>query len=1399
MSSGREEGEIDSEEDGLRKRINELEEENAKYEKIKGFTDCYMDKYGHMHQFNDYNDFEAEQRAGQVPTDVSSISSVEFQTPKKKKHKRNKKGKCKVHARRSNRCTHQRQKHCKTQLHEEKRRHHHHHHNRERVVLNPYYEQPGIEIISLDSTDMSDYDRDNYSIAAMEIESPDESYNTTLPLSREELRLALGRGAAERKNNVCSLKERLQPDKLIPIDNEENEDKDEKVQTFQNATANLNENIDNVVEIDSDNSISLEEHELRLIALRSAIMKKHATRKKRNAEIAYSPTDFDDLVVEPISVVDSEIEELHGDMELSPASSPHLLLSPIHCDDEQNSNISLETVDQQIDTKPIDMDIVSSDSEREDNGSNMVDIADCLQKPATHDIPLPPDAPPMKGVAMQAMAFNYVNHNSGIAAFDMYMHPTIHYSTPMDMPQTMLPMPPTPPAPPLITTTANDIQPLPITNEIAVNTFDNDVKNEVPNRELIITASPKSASMDIIAEDTQDEPPDGEGSGEDEEEAEALRALLLSQRQMAKAAKANGMPRLRKPSPAQEIPQIIRHHSPKIASLDVDRLQENNTIIKALPLQLPVLQVNKPLLDTKPTESILKEALRRLKVKKSIQPREDPQQVCEKHADNIQPRLTIKPFARCKELGDEEETVVLAHAEAHNLIVNESSQSNDSNKHSMQQQEDTRSSFELESHKRSAPEILGTHATSIENTQKRRLENEMSKAGRTLRIIELRQDIEYSSSQHSSEGSSNNVELEKAGNAQSVCVYEKPSKKFKTSTNEQLNHTQKATSIISVNGKERIQESASNKERNSSASGEKENKELLKEVSTKSDVMANVIANVIANVKPNAVKPVKKLARAAVEKRKVSQLTFASATKTTITTTTNQPAKNAAPSQKKTVSAAPRVPSLVANPISKQLKIVKPNKVINKHLHTSNDTQTITEASTQSRVLTSSKLPNIKVNKLIIRVGGDVESSSEDEEILRHQTLERCIRLTTARTATPDSLTGILNENFYSSKVSSNSQQQQQLAEMPNDDISNLSLSAQQDAVMSAATEAFEKKLEDFLKNMRSKTQSKTNSSVEHARVRKISSSSKQTGTPTAVRSLPTASQEEYKRLVHRMKILEKQKQLKKMQKALLEDAEKYSKNKKDSATQKLKKTKEVIFSETATQTSNDASSMGGYDQEAKTIENDAVESTEKCESRKTDSNEVAAANVQIAKAEAVKANLALTAKLQTCEKIVTNISNNIIKRLDKSLQLVNDAKLSKIAKMRHEQRIKELRLEMDQTQRKMKEEQIKMSRIYPEICANNEFITNLKQKRAKVLEMAMKLGRRVKGDDYSLLWHITGPNEQTQIITVYYTEINSRGIICGVGKQRIQKWQARMERQILGDLCNPLEMSDESFKKLST
>nr|XP_014092106.1 extracellular matrix-binding protein EbhB [Bactrocera oleae] len=1259
MSSGREEGEIDSEEDGLRKRIHELENENAEYEKIKRISESYGDKYGNMYRLNEFNDWEAVQRAGQVPTDVSSISSDEFPSPKKKKHKRNKKAKCKMHERRalqrSHRCTHQRHKHSKK---------HQHHHRRERLI-NTFYESRGIETISLDTTDNSEYEKDNYSIATMDIESTDENdADITLPLSREELRLALGRGKTERKNNVCSLKERLQPDKFIALDNME------KVQILEESAANSND-AENVVEINSDNSISIEEQELRLIALRSAIMRKHATRKKRNDEIAYSPTDFDELLVEPVSLVDTDIEELEGDMEISPASSPRLLLSPIQCDDEQNSNISLDTEDNQVDNKSVDMELASSDSEQEDNSKNIINTD--MSYAQMHDIPLPAGLPMDSGVSLP-LTYDYASNINHAMAYDMYM-PAMQYSSPMELPPPLLPMS-------ALTSTTQPLDAYDVTSQNATSSDDvTCVKHEVVIEPQRVSLSPKSSTMEIIQ---QEELPE---ECSDEEEAEALRALLLSQRQMAKTIKANSLTQIRK-------------QSPTYAQKTFEDVKSSKSMIKAPALQPSILsECNvKPT----PTESILKEAVRRLKVKTFASCENAHAQDVHTVSETLAPRLKIKAFARCREV----EEVAIAHAQtthiAENATIAFKKQSTNFHNAFSNHEEFPSSTEGIQC--KSTPEILDAQTNSPENVttfvhNKRRLDN-MDTVEPKLTVKELPQLAE---SLHSSEDS-NSLPLQQSQRTQHT--FETQAKKLKRSL-EQTNHAPVAD-LNDLQGKMHTQE-IMKLEGDANSSGEKENKEISSATMNKNENATHTVTKAKSTAKPVA-KTLK------VTPKNKASITLATAKNTTV------PPK---------ISVAP--PSKVIKPLAQQLKIVKPNKVINKNLEVQQRTQKAdnlsipkkSDANNQpSRILTPTTLPNIKVKKLIIQLG-DTDSSSEDEEIIRNQTLERCIGLATARTQTPDSLSYILNENVYGSKGCSTPTEMTNA--QTNDDLSNASV-----AKDTTVGEAFEKKLENFLKTIRSKTlQTNEHAEHAHARVRKLSSSNGvQTRTPTAVRSLPIASQEEYKRLVHRMKILERQKQLKKMQKSLIEDAEKYTKAKQDNAENNVRRFDDanapntncanVKTTSSGTQTCNEAHSA-------------VTEKSTEVHSEKSTPNESLTIMPASPTVTPPRNQKALTDKLRSWETIYTSISNNIITRLDKSLQLVNEAKSAKIAKMRHEQRLKELRHEMEQTQRKLKEEQVKITRIHPQICASNELISKLKQKRAKVLEMAVKLGKSVKGDDYRL------------------------------------------------------------------
>lgn len=101
--------------------------------------------------------------------------------------------------------------------------------------------------------------------------------------------------------------------------------------------------------VDEDEVISLEEQELRLIALKSAVLKKHEERKKRQqvaqSDRPYSPTDSIlptipiDLEVSKENSLDKDSDSENMNMDISPASTP-------------KSNIC----------QPMDMELASSDS-----------------------------------------------------------------------------------------------------------------------------------------------------------------------------------------------------------------------------------------------------------------------------------------------------------------------------------------------------------------------------------------------------------------------------------------------------------------------------------------------------------------------------------------------------------------------------------------------------------------------------------------------------------------------------------------------------------------------------------------------------------------------------------------------------------------------------------------------------------------------------------------------------------------------------------------------------------------------------------------------------------------------------------------------------------------------------
>lgn len=338
--------------------------------------------------------------------------------------------------------------------------------------------------------------------------------------------------------------------------------------------------------VPDDSSDSLEEKELRLIALKSAVLKKHMERKRRNAEAAYSPTDFDEMMMHETKLADIDVVDLEEDDSQiavgSPIASPQLML--LDGQDEEST--------QMVDCKPVDMDIANSDSES-GMASNTWGFMGM-----SHSIPLPP-LPPQSDMGL----YSYVP-GSGDLYLDEFPLNSIN------------------PPPPGVDD-YEDVklkQPLMTVEKYQENeTEDMELENEF---EPIVTyPTSTSQSADVIKDECSKSnsndgasstpiPPNDEDLQEEEEEL-ALRALLLAKFQSPKNQKKN----------------LASSEEAKEPAKDYKTNTEMNIRV------------------VKPTEAILKEAVKRLQIHSQL----------DTHQDNLQrksPNCVQQPSSFAKEEND---------------------------------------------------------------------------------------------------------------------------------------------------------------------------------------------------------------------------------------------------------------------------------------------------------------------------------------------------------------------------------------------------------------------------------------------------------------------------------------------------------------------------------------------------------------------------------------------------------------------------------------------------------------------------------------------------------------------------------------------------------------------------
>ncbi|XP_017148870.2 LOW QUALITY PROTEIN: uncharacterized protein LOC108159812 [Drosophila miranda] len=414
------------------------------------------------------------------------------------------------------------------------------------------------------------------------------------------------------------------------------------------------------------------------------------------------------------------------------------------------------------------------------------------------------------------------------------------------------------------------------------------------------------------------------------------------------------------------------------------------------------------------------------------------------------------------------------------------------------------------------------------------------------------------------------------------------------------------------------------------------------------------------------------------------------------------------------------------SPCAKIIKIVKPNKVINKKSTTKRKIPTeeqfsakmsckrpstllvkeplnplkVHASSPVTRLVTNIDPASIKVSKLIISLADDSAGSDDNLE------LSSCFGYSNyTENASPLSLA---MGSPSGSTTRSNTPNSEILESTPAS-TSNPNLRR------SVMSEYFEKKIDDYLKQARFKVptpgtngtkEAKTDNTSETERLLKnpekvATTKTQQTKkTPLAVRHLPVASQKEYLRLIERMQLLEQK---------------------------KLKTAKKAEAAGKATTAALEAPTTNGPSQ---VVQKAAIHSS----SSKAAGAGTGSGNETQVKPIGKPIEPPRQSRLKSFENSFARMGGSMIANLEKSMQLVEEAKKSKAVRMRGSHRLKELYSEMQAVRQVVEQVELKLARIQPEIQTTHQIILSLKQKRNKLYAAAMDLGKGLRGDDYRLL-----------------------------------------------------------------
>ncbi|XP_037947360.1 protein PF14_0175-like isoform X2 [Teleopsis dalmanni] len=1054
----------------------------------------------------------------------------------------------------------------------------------------------------------------------------------------------------------------------------------------------------------NDKSDSQEEEELRLIALKSAMIQRHLKRKRRNAELAYSPTDFDEMLASVEAdnnsnlVFEVDLDESITEMEISPTTSPRFSPIPI---DEDLSDRSVEFVAQSnaIDTKPVDMDIVNTESESENvvySVSNKMFAIDPVASSSDCKIT---DLGP-------SISYNGMDYASSLQ-YRLYV-PDMQY-------QLNIPPPPLPPVlndcmevipPPPLFCSYNELPPPPPppiliplerqNDEISDETEIIDLCNDTVEENIITKdiTEIKSEDTSCIYENQQNKE-NSEG-----EEEEALRALLLSKIQSGRIIKKEN-----------DICKTESTVNPELKIKNFNNIFKND--------ESPQAQTQ--------TQSILKEAVRRLKmitegndeggVKSEIIDKSDKSDKDNislvKEENEMEKDLCLKKF---KERSPNKNSALdhLLEERIAELV---------------RQEKATEVSTSVTVSDVSIAKVAGkldTITVSCVNigeeigklaTEEKNLTTELNLKNKT-NVSDIKSSSSFSREQSKSKSDDKiNVRIEKTKN---------------------IEIKNNATSVI-----------AGNKE----IYNAKKNEDSLKFINK------SVAPNLILTPKINGIKQI------SINKNLLSSFDnqLKSTANPTFPITAKQPSTSIINNIQKSNSASTFISTVrkiikpnkiintnmnlkrktVENNPNTKFKLTKMSNAIDRSVNTSPFGSTTSTTSKTSRLVTPSEIPKPVVQKIIINLQTS-ESDIEDEE--------------------EDNLTNM--KQLSSFDINTNYIDNASPLSLPMDSRSNTPIRVSSPTILTekpmintstikVRNDIFEQKLENFLKNIRDK--SKTNMKDNHAATmnhRRIVNNDK------AVRHLPIAAQHEYSRLVERMKLLEKQRENKlkesnesngqKIQSKNIDNKTKpkitLPKNKTIATPNITNPNSKTIDISKQNKTFSTKQNMMYTEKDGKHNSSPIKDTTAVCKNKSIDSTnrvENIASNhtATTPTPSTTKANTAMILSQESKRRVTLRLQENsynkssaiILNKLDSSLKLVSNVKAYKIAEVKYEKRVKELVAQLEEAKLNLKKQKEKLEEICPEVSRSNEVLTNMRKRRLKLFRVATNLGKSIVGENYSL------------------------------------------------------------------